>query len=87
MADRRVTASRKDEEGDIVALCNAGEWWSPRKKADAIKDIENKDHRYYVVTGGKEVDIKVVPHSKFGKYLRTDPDKTTENNLDKLPDC
>jgi len=30
MADRQVTQSRKDSDGDILALCNPGEYWSPR---------------------------------------------------------
>jgi len=87
MADRRVTASGKNSDGDIISLCNSGEWWSPRKKADAISDIEGGSHRYYVRTGTKEVDIHVGKHPKHGKYLRTDPDATTGNNLDDLPDC
>ncbi len=87
MADREVTASRKDEDGDILALCNEGAWWAPRKKDDAIDDIESELHTYFVsVAGMGRVDIHVVngPH---GKYLRTDPDQTSHNNLDDLRDC
>lgn len=87
MIDRQVTRSKKDNDGDITALCNPTEWWSPRQKVDAINDIENKTHRYFVKDGLKEVDIHVVNDSIKGKYLRTDPDKTTRNNLDDLPDC
>lgn len=86
MADRQVTATRKDEDGDILALCNSGAWWSPRKKTDAIKDIDDEDHSYYVQKGAKRVDIHVVK-GPTGKYLRTDPDVTDSNNLDDLPDC
>ena len=39
MADRQITASGKDKDGDITKLCKAGEAWSPRQKADAIRDI------------------------------------------------
>jgi len=85
---RRVRQSRKDKDGDITALCNHGQYWTPRLKNDAIRDIENGTHSYYVhVPGTGEVDIHVVPHPKHGKYLRTDPDKTRRNNLDDLPDC
>ena len=42
MADRRVTATGKDSDGDITRLCNSGELWSPRSKADAVNDIENR---------------------------------------------
>jgi hypothetical protein len=86
MADRQVRATGKDKDGDITKLCNSGSDWSPRKKDDAINDIEKGTHRYYVILDKKEVDIKVVK-GKNGKYLRTDPDKTTKNNLEDLPDC
>lgn len=87
MADRRVTQTRKDEDGDIRALCNPAETWSPRYKAGAISDIESSVHTYYVQRpGGLRTDIHVVP-GPTGKYLRTDPDSTAGNNLDELPDC
>jgi hypothetical protein len=87
MADRQVTHSRKDKDGDITALCNPGAAWSPRMKRDAIQDIDDRVHSYYVnVTGAGRVDIRAV-NGPSGKYLRTDPDKTTQNNLDDLPDC
>ena len=86
MADRRVTRSRKNSDGDITALCNTGEYWSPRAKADAIRDIDNRLHSYYVLSNGQRVNIHVV-NGQNGKYLRTDPDKTSRNNLDDLPDC
>lgn len=87
MADRRVTRSRKDSDGDILALCDPGQSWSPRQKDGAIKDIENHVHRYYVYIGGAgRVYIRVV-QGPNGKYLRTDSDQTSRNNLDDLPDC
>jgi hypothetical protein len=85
VADRRVTKTGKDNDGDITSLCS-DQWWSPVSKAQAIKDIDNDDHRYYVKTGSAEADINVV-NGATGKYLRTDPDKTTVDNLDDLPDC
>lgn len=87
MADRAVYATGKDQDGDITALCNAGQSWSPRKKADAIYDIEYGLHRYHVPwSDGTQTSIKVV-NGASGKYLRTDKDGTTKNNLDDLPDC
>lgn len=85
MADRRVTATGKDSDGDITSLCNPGEWWSSVSKSHAIKDIESKTHRYYVRTGSGEADVNVVKGSS-GKYLRTDPESAVDN-LDDLPDC
>jgi hypothetical protein len=87
MADRQVTRSRKDNAGDILALCNPGKFWSPRMKGDAIDDIESNRHSYFVnAPGAGRVGIHVV-NGPNGKYLRTDPDRTPRNNLDDLPDC
>lgn len=87
MADRQVTATRKDNDGDILALCNAGQSWSPRAKADAIRDIESGTHTYFVQWSDVgRTEIRVV-NGPTGKYLRTDRDNTTSNNLDDLPDC
>ena len=87
MADRRVTHSGKDKDGDILRLCNPGQSWSPREKHDAINDIRGRMHSYYVdIPGTGRVDIKVIPGTT-GDYLRTDPDHTSRNNLDDLPEC
>ena len=87
MATRYVTKTRKDSEGDITALCNGSESWSPRMKAGAITDIEGGTHSYYVSwPEGKPPQFGVV-NGSTGKYLRTDRDETTRNNLDDLPDC
>ncbi|MDC0740954.1 DUF3892 domain-containing protein [Polyangium mundeleinium] len=87
MADRQVTKTGKDRSGDITSLCNPGTAWSPRLKADAIRDIESGLHTYYVVWPGNvrtEVGVVMGPN---GKYLRTDRDATVKNNLADLPDC
>lgn len=85
--DRRVRESGKDEDGDITALCNSGELWSPRQKSDAISDIEVGSYRYYVQdTQGNKADVKVANRAG-GKYLYTVPDKSSANNLDNLPNC
>lgn len=88
MADRYVKRTKKDKDGDILALCNSGESWSPRSKQDAINDIEKKLHRYFVVwSSTTKTEIRVVDDRVKGKYLRTDKDQTSRNNLDDLPDC
>lgn len=86
MADRAVRKTRKDKDGDILALCNPGDTWSPRLKDDAIRDIETKAHTYYVPWKSGRTPIRVVDDPN-GKYLRTDRDNTSQNNLDDLPDC
>lgn len=86
MADRRVRQSKKDQDGDIIALCNRGELWSPRRKSDAISDIKSGVHRYFVREAGEGARVRVVQGSS-GEYLRTDADESSANNLDNLPDC
>ena len=87
MARRRVTHTGKDRNGDITSLCAHGEWWSPRKKGDAIQDIESGANSYYVRwQDGKETEIRVV-NGSIGKYLRTDRVFRLRNNLDDLSDC
>lgn len=86
MARRQVTRTGKDRDGDITSLCKPGEAWSPRSKRDAISDIENGTHSYYVSWPEKTTEIRVV-NGATGKYLRTDRDNTSRNNLDDLPDC
>lgn len=86
MADRQVTQSRKDADGDITALCNPDEYWTSRTKAQVIHDIEKATHRYYVIGDGATVYVRVV-YGSTGKHLRTTADKSSSNNLDNLPDC
>lgn len=87
MAERPVTQSRKDRDGDITGLCNPGAFWSPRNKSDAIRDIETSAHQYYVSwSDGMKTPVRVVNGPK-GKYLRTDRDNTSRNNLNDLIEC
>lgn len=86
MVERKVTSTKRDRSGNIISVCNNGEWWSPRNTLDIINDLQLRLYDYYVIVDGKQVFIKVINGSS-GKYLRTDPDKTTKNNLDDLPDC
>ena len=84
MIERKVTNTRKDEKGRVIALCNPVEWWSPRTAIEITNDIEESFYTYYVIIGGQRVLIKVA-NGSAEKYLRTDPDKTAKNNLDDLP--
>ena len=86
MSNRAVRKTGKDRDGDITKLCDPGQSWSPRFKADAIRDIETGTHSYYVPWQSGQTQIRVV-NGPSGKYLRTDRDGTSRNNLDDLPDC
>ena len=79
--DRRVTGIKRDRSGAIVALCNPGESWSPRKTADIVKDIRNSRRSYYVEEAPRRTYVRVLA----GNALQTTPDKTNKNHLDLLP--
>ena len=87
MARRRVTNTGKDHDGNITRLCNVNEFWCARTKAAAIRDIDSREHCYFVRDDlGNEVEIRVVD-DPAGRYLRTNPDDSGANNLDDLPNC
>ena len=86
MAKRYVYKTKKDQDGDILALCNDTATWSPRYKAGAIQDIESGLYEYYVPWQSGETKIEVI-NGPNGKYLRTQRDGSSSNNLDELPDC
>lgn len=84
MTDRPVTHVRQDRGGNITALGNPSQWWSPRPTTDVIRDIETRAHTYHVPWRTGRTEIGVVAGTN-GKYLRTDRDNTARNNLDELP--
>lgn len=86
MTDRAVRQTKKNSDGDILALCDSGSTWGYRYKADAIRDIELGTHTYFVPWTDGRTEIRVV-NGPSGKYLRTDSDTTSRNNLADLPDC
>jgi hypothetical protein len=83
VADKRVTKSGKNDQGDITFLCGA---WGNVSKTVAITEIENKTNRYYVEEETPAVDVVVIS-GITGKILRTTADRTSKNNLDNLPNC
>lgn len=87
MAERFVTHSGKDEDGDITSLGNPLEPWSPRSKADVIEDIENGIHTYYTGTQDLKRANVVVIAGSLDKYLFTDQDGPAVRHLSNLPDC
>jgi Protein of unknown function (DUF3892)/Vacuolar protein sorting-associated protein 62 len=84
VAERAVTHTLKNSSGDITALCNPDESWSPRSVSEVIADIESRVHGYVVLSEEGDTRVHVIdgPH---GKYLRTRGDQEVFNNLDELP--
>ncbi|MGM0587110.1 MAG: DUF3892 domain-containing protein [Bacteroidota bacterium] len=92
MALRRVTHSKKNSDGDIVAICNkvtsymAPNNWRYVTKSIAVEHIENSEHRYYVNKAGFRTDV-VVKYRYGVPYLTTEADASSANNLDNLGNC
>jgi hypothetical protein len=74
-----VLRSRKDHVGNIIGIC--GDGWVVDAPT-AIIHIRNETHEYRVL----RLDGPYVrPYGD--KYLRSDKDAVTGNNLDSLPNC
>lgn len=74
-------SSDPDERIDSVG----GSGWTKSEDV-VIEEIENEGREYFVDVDGQQVDVTVQERNGT-KYLRTDPDKTTKNNLLSLPEC
>lgn len=81
MAQRKVTHSKKDSDGDILGLKGP---WGDDTSRNIISHIENGVHSYYVNETGSATDVRVVKEGSK-KYLRTTADASSKNNLDNLP--
>ena len=81
--DRRVRTVKRDRSGNIVALCNVDASWSPRRKADIIRDIVENNKSYYVQEQERRSYVRVVE----GNKLQTTRDESSANYLDKLADA
>jgi hypothetical protein len=53
---------------------------------EAIKTIEDKKYEFYVSAGGKTVNVIVATHNGR-KYLKTEADGYSPDNLLSLPEC
>lgn len=84
-----VKCSSKDRDGDILGIggvnADGTRWYL--STLQAIADIKSGKHSFYVIVRGYRVDVIVAKTETGREYLRTDPDKTTQNNLDYLPGC
>lgn len=63
---------------------NGTRWKLPEDQA--IRDIESGKYSFYVIVGGRSVKIIIAFH-EGRKYLKTEADGITPNNLLSLPEC
>ena len=85
MADREVTAVRRDPAGRTTGLANPDSSWWLVGATEAAGQIDAGLHRYYTRQGASRAWIHVVHAEGRGPYLRTARDQTTRDNLDDLP--
>jgi hypothetical protein len=78
--DRKVTSTKRDKAGTIVALCNPNESWSPRRTADVLQDISGGRRSYYVTVRERRRYLRVVQGS-----LQTTADESRADALETLP--
>jgi len=85
MIGRQVTHILRDSAGNIIALCNPGQPWSPVPIKKVISEIRLEIQKYYVQDSLQRVDIVVaLPVSE--PFLRTNPVITDVNLLEFLPE-
>ncbi|MCY3624163.1 MAG: DUF3892 domain-containing protein [Gammaproteobacteria bacterium] len=85
---RTVTASRRDDDGIILAICNHDEPWRERTVVEAIADM--KSGIVYESLGpqsGRRARVRYVERRGARPYLTTEGDDAEDNNLDNLPPC
>lgn len=88
MVKREITHVKRNDEGDIVALCNPVKPWSPRYTKDVIDDIENGDYKYFETDViGYKVYVEVIDDPYSGKYLRSEMGHSINCSIEKLPNC
>lgn len=68
----------------IEALGNSGRWML--SESEMINRIEAGAESFYTLVGGHRADIVVAEHN-YRKYLKTNADGYSPNNLLNLADC
>ncbi|MEA2010676.1 MAG: DUF3892 domain-containing protein [Actinomycetota bacterium] len=86
MARRRIRSTRKDRDCDILSVCNKAEYWPPRAKAEAIRDIDAGEHAYFVAEASHESEVHTYTLNGVN-HIKTHADASSANNLDNLPGC
>ncbi len=85
--ERQITCIKKtDRQNPHERIISIGGSWGKETQPDAIKQIENGVHRYYVSQFGFRVDVIVSTHSG-NKYIKTKNDGVYPDNLLALPEC
>jgi hypothetical protein len=82
---REITCIIRDGDDPDYRIDGVGGSWGSKGARTVIEEIE-AGADYFVEVDGTLVDV-VVAEQDGRKYLGTDPDRTTHNNLNSLPSC
>ncbi len=74
------------EKIESIGGVDANTKWK-KSQATAIQNLEDKTHSFYVISDGKRTNVIVARSASGHKYLKTEADSTTSNNLLSLPEC
>jgi hypothetical protein len=80
-----ITCIVPDSSDSDQRIDSVGGAWGTKSELLVIADIE-AGAEYFVEVDGDLVDVHIDERDGH-QYLRTDPDKTTANNLLSLPTC
>lgn len=84
--ERRVTAVAWDEDGEIAALCNPDERWSPVYRDTVVRHLKTGLFEYRVTEDDYVSYVQVTEDPEGGEQLMTTPDPESANNLENLPE-
>ena len=79
-----VTCITKSADGKRIT--HIGGTWGKHSEADAIYNIEHSVYEYYVQKNGHKVKL-IVSGRNGVKYVKTENDGDTPDNLLSLPNC
>lgn len=85
---KQITCINKNERNNpYERILYVGGMWGKISQQEAIRRIEARTDSFYVSVRGHSVWV-VVATSRFGnKYIKTEPDEDTPDNLLSLPEC
>ena len=85
---RTVTASKRDDNGIVLAICNHEEAWRERTVEQAIADMKSGiQYESLGPKSGRRAKVRFVDRTGVRPHLTTEGDDAEDNNLDNLPPC
>lgn len=85
MNERRVTRVRRDEDGELVALCNPEKQWSPVYRDTVVRHLSIGLFEYFVDEAGYISYVKI-DETADGEELFTTHAPESANHLENIPE-